>query len=99
MTRALKLLVASGSGVVVMTAATGAETSQEDPSWGHGAFTKALLDGLTGQADYDQNGMIDLKEIDLFVSHRVIALTGEQQHPTTEIPATLPNFPIAAPGR
>lgn len=99
MTRALKLLMASGSGVVVMTASTGSETSLENTAWGHGAFTKALLDGLSGQADYDQNGMIDIKEIDLFVSHRVTALTNEQQHPTTEIPATLPNFPIVSLGK
>ena len=95
MTEALKELVASDSGVVVITAATGRESSIESLDWGHGAFTLALLDGLAGEADYDKNGMVEIKEIDLYITHRVKELTEGIQHPTTEIPASLPNFPVA----
>ena len=96
MTAALKDLVAAGTGVVVLAAATGSEVSRESDEWGHGAFTKALLEGLGGRADYDGNGLVEIKEIDLYVTTRVKELTEGTQHPATEIPASLPNFPVAA---
>jgi hypothetical protein len=94
MTDALRELVNSERGVVVMTASTGKESSQERPEWGHGAFTKALIEGLGGKADYDRDNTVDIKELDLFITQRVKALTNGSQHPTTEIPKTMPNFPL-----
>jgi len=94
MTDALRELVNSESGVVVMTASTGKESSQERHEWGHGAFTKALIEGLEGKADYDRDNTVDIKEIDLFITKRVKALTNGSQHPTTEIPKIMPNFPL-----
>jgi len=94
MTDALRELVNAENGVVVMTASTGKESSQERPEWGHGAFTKALIEGLEGKADYDKDNTVDIKEIDLFITQRVKALTNGSQHPTTEIPKTMPNFPL-----
>jgi uncharacterized caspase-like protein len=94
MTDALRELMNSGSGVVVMTASTGKESSQERTEWGHGAFTKALIEGLEGEADFDRDNTVDIKEIDLFITKRVKALTNGSQHPTTEIPKTMPNFPL-----
>jgi len=93
-TDALRELVNSESGVVVMTASTGKESSQERLEWGHGAFTKALIEGLEGKADYDRDNTVDIKEIDLYITKRVKALTNGSQHPTTEIPKTMPNFPL-----
>jgi WD40 repeat protein len=93
-TDSLRELVNTESGVVVMTASTGKESSQERPEWGHGAFTKALIEGLEGKADYDRDNTVDIKEIDLFITKRVKALTNGSQHPTTEIPKTMPNFPL-----
>jgi WD40 repeat protein len=94
MTSALRELVNAESGVVVMTASTGKESSQERQGWGHGAFTKALIEGLEGKADYDRDNTVDIKEIDLFITKRVKELTQGSQHPTTEIPRTMPNFPL-----
>ena len=94
MTDALRELVNAESGVVIMTASTGKENSQERPEWKHGAFTKALIEGLEGDADYDKDNTVDVKEIDLFITKRVKALTNGGQHPTTEIPKTMPNFPL-----
>jgi len=94
MTNALRELVTAESGVVVITASTGKESSQENPAWGHGAFTKALIEGLEGKADYDGDNTVDVKEIDLFITQRVKALTNGSQHPTTEVPKTMPNFPL-----
>jgi hypothetical protein len=94
LTDALRDLVHAESGVVVMTASTGREVSVEHPDWGHGAFTKAILEGLEGQANYNNDRTIDIKELDLFITNRVKELTQGSQHPTTEIPKTMPNFPV-----
>ncbi len=62
----------------------------------HGAFIKALIEAIQqNKADYNKNGVIEIKELDLFVTMRVKELTRGTQHPTTEIPITLPNFPVA----
>ena len=90
----LRGLNAAGSGVVIMAASTGNELSQERPEWGHGAFTKALLEGFDGKADVNRDGIVDMKEIDLYVTNRVKELTNGEQHPTTEIPRIMPNFPL-----
>jgi WD40 repeat protein len=93
-TSALMELIRAESGVVVMSASTGSEVSIEDPAWGHGAFTKALLDGLDGPADYDRNGVITLKELDLHITRSVKKLTNGSQRPTTQIPENMPDFPL-----
>lgn len=94
MTNALRELVNAENGVVVMTASTGKEGSQERPGWGHGAFTKALIEGLDGKADFNRDQTVDVKELDLYITNRVKELTEGGQHPTTEIPRTMPNFPL-----
>ena len=93
-TDALRELVNTEGGVVVMAASTGKEESQERPEWGHGAFTKALIEGFEGKANYNTDRTIDIKEFDLFVTNRVKELTGGAQHTTTEIPRTMRNFPL-----
>jgi WD40 repeat protein len=82
------------NGIVLLTSSTGVEASFESADWGHGAFTKALLEGLAGQADYDRDRKIYVRELDHFIARRVEKLTNGRQHPTTEIPDSLPNFPI-----
>ena len=44
--------------------------------WGNGAFTKALVEGLSGKADYQANGVITVNELDLYLAERVKVLTG-----------------------
>ncbi|MEO5343509.1 MAG: caspase family protein [Gammaproteobacteria bacterium SHHR-1] len=95
-TDALRDLRKVEGGVVVMSAATGRESSVENPEWGHGAFTKALIEGMEEmKANYNGDHRIDLKELDLYVTSRVKELTGGRQHPMTEIPQVVPDFPIA----
>ncbi len=95
MTEALREFMRSSTGAVVMAASTDVESSVERTEWGHGAFTKALVEGLKDfQADYNKNGSIEIKELDFYVSDRVKELTQGTQHPTTEVPKTMPNFPI-----
>jgi WD40 repeat protein len=87
-------LSSSENGVIVYTASTGAQLSLEDPKWKNGAFTEALLEGLHGQGDYTKDKKINTKELDLYVSERVMELTKGRQTPTTAIPQTIVSFPI-----
>ena len=93
-TRALMELIRTESGVVVMSASTGSELSVESDEWGHGAFTKALLDGLKGPADFNNDRVITLTELNLSITYTVKEITGGKQHPTTQIPANMPDFPL-----
>jgi WD40 repeat protein len=94
MSEIIRELTSEDKGVVVMAAATGKEVSIESSEWNHGAFTKALLDGLSSKADYDNDGIIYTNELDLFVTNRVKELTKGKQHPTTYKPSSVPSFPI-----
>ncbi len=91
---AIKSLMVAGTGQVIMTATTGNSYSYEEDKWKHGAFTKSLIDGFNGQADYDDDKIISIKEIDLFVTKNVKKLTKGKQKPTTIIPESMPDFPI-----
>jgi uncharacterized caspase-like protein len=94
-TGALKEMMSAGSGQVIMTATTGGTYAYENKDWGHGAFTRALNDGLkSGFADYDKNGVITIKELDFYVTFRVKELTKGKQKPTTIVPDSIPDFPI-----
>jgi len=94
-TSAVKSIINSGSGSIIMTATTGSGYSYEQSSWGHGAFTKSLLEGIgKTKADYDRDGVVSIKEIDLYVTSRVKKLTKGKQKPTTIIPASIPDFAI-----
>ncbi len=98
-TGAIKSIVEAGTGAIIMTATTGRGYSIEKESWGHGAFTKALLEGLNGRADFNRNGEISIKELDLYITDRVKELTNGRQKPTTMIPRSIPNFAIGIGGR
>jgi WD40 repeat protein len=87
-------LSSSENGVIVFTASTGTQKSLEDSKWKNGAFTEALLEGLKGRADYTKDTKISTKELDLYLSERVMELTNGRQTPTTAIPQTIISFPI-----
>lgn len=58
-------------------------------------FTKALLEGMGGHADLQNDGAIMLNELIFFVAERVKELTGGQQHRTMVRPGSIRDFPIA----
>jgi len=88
-------LTSAENGAVVFASATGRQYSYEDPAWGNGAFTKALVEGISGRADYIGKGKITINMLDLYISERVKELTNGKQTPTTTKPTTVPDFPIA----
>ena len=93
-TGAIKSILNSGSGAIIMTATTGSGYSYEEPKWGHGAFTKALMEGIKGKADFDNDRTISIKELDLFITNEVKKLTNGKQKPTTIVPNSIPDFAV-----
>jgi hypothetical protein len=88
-------LASAENGAVVFSSSTGRQYSQENPEWGNGAFTKGLVEGLSGKADYKGTGRITVNMLDLYVSERVKELTKGQQTPSTVKPPNVPDFPLA----
>ncbi len=82
------------SGAVVFTSSTGKQFSLENDSWGNGAFTKALIEGMNGKADYSDKDKITIKSLDFYISERVKVLTNGKQSPTVVIPESMSDFPI-----
>ena len=88
-------LSSTENGAITFTSSTGKEFSLEDKSWGNGAFTKAVIEGLNGKAVINNKNKITVKSLDAYVSERVKELTKGNQHPTSVSPVNVPDFPIA----
>jgi WD40 repeat protein len=74
--------VMNASNVTVLTSSTADKVSHEDEKWGHGAFTKVLLDALSASDEVDTNhdGAISMSELIAYVETRLKQLTdGDQQ--------------------
>ena len=91
------------NGVITFASSTGREVSQEDASWGNGAFTKALLEGLPavgrkGRADLFNEGAITTAQLNAWLARRVKELTRGAQNPVMVLPATIPDFTLFTAG-
>jgi WD40 repeat protein len=74
--------VMSAGNVTVLTSSTTDKVSRENEKWEHGAFTKALLDALSGSDGIDTNhdGVISMSELTAYVDRHLTELTeGDQQ--------------------
>ncbi len=87
-------LSSTENGAITFTSSTGKEFSLEDVKWGNGAFTKALIEGLSGMAAINGKDKITIKSLDAYISERVKELTSGRQHPTSVTPPNVPDFPI-----
>jgi WD40 repeat protein len=87
-------LASAENGAVVFASSTGKQYSFEDSNWGNGAFTKAVVEGINGKADYTGKGRITINMLDLYISERVKELTKGKQTPATAKPQTIPDFPL-----
>jgi len=84
------------NGVVVFAASEGREVAYEEKSWGHGAFTKALLEVLSGQADvFRGRREITVAGLEFWLSDRVKELTRDRQHPTSVKPNAIRDIAVA----
>jgi WD40 repeat protein len=72
----------AASNVTVLTSSKADKLSREDEQWQHGAFTKVLLDALSGSADEvdtDRNGVISMAELTAYMGRHLSQLTGGDQ--------------------
>lgn len=89
------------TGIYTLSASKFGEESIEDVRFklpgekkGHGAFTYAILKGMNGEADTDNNKVITLGELFTYVSRLVPQVTNGRQHPYfrtegTDLPSDL----------
>ena len=68
-------------GVIVFASSTPKELAQETDEWGNGAFTKALIEGLRGEAEDSRDKLIYPSGLKRYVTRRVRDLTDNQQRP------------------
>lgn len=92
-------LASAENGAIVFAASTAGQLSQENASWGNGAFTKSVVEGLNGKADFRKNGLITAKGLDYYVDDRVKELTNGLQSPVSISPNGVTDFTIATVGR
>jgi WD40 repeat protein len=83
------------AGLVVMCGASKEQEAAEED--GHGFFTQALVEGLSGKADTDKDGLIELNELDVYVTQRVRKLSAGDQEPTISRPSIVRSFPLSKP--
>jgi formylglycine-generating enzyme required for sulfatase activity len=65
----------SGRGVVVFAASEQDQLAWEDKKLGHGLFSYALIEALSGKADSNNKGVVTLVDVFSYVSMRVGELT------------------------
>jgi WD40 repeat protein len=90
-------MVREDAGIVMMCSSRGQEVSLEDPNLGHGFFTQALTEGLSGQADFNKDGKVYLTELDNYLFERVKTLSNDRQHPVTAKPSSVTPFVLSRP--
>ncbi len=91
-----KVISQTPPSIITLASSSENEVSYEDASWQHGAFTKAIIEGLNSKADSKKDNIIWVTEIVDYVIENVPKITSSKpvpQHPqlVTEI---LNDFPI-----
>lgn len=81
-----EVAAARGSGedasesLIVLASASASQPAVESARWDNGAFTKALLEGLSGKAD-NGAGAVTMRMLSSYVRGRVRELTNHSQEP------------------
>lgn len=80
----IQSLSQTGDGICVISASGEDQFSQESQAWGggHGVFTYFLIQGLQGNADYNQDRSVSLGELTSYLSEQVRRETKNAQSPT-----------------
>jgi hypothetical protein len=84
-------------GVIVIAASLGDEVSLESQIDKGGFFTLALTEGLTGKADYNQDGLIQLNEALEYTVRRVREMSDNKQHPASSSSSKIKPFALTKP--
>ena len=83
----LKSVLAAGNVTVLTSTSLADKRAREDEKWQHGAFTKVLLDALSGSGDVDtdHNGAISMEELTAYFENHLSRLTGGDQQLGREV--------------
>jgi len=73
--------IAQGRGRIILTSSRQNEISKESDKLQHGFFTYYLIKGLKGEADLNDDKIIDLDEISFYLNKHVPEATDNTQHP------------------
>ena len=87
-------LASDDSGVVVMSASLGREYAIGSTLVNAGFFSLAIVEGLEGYADINEDGIITIDELDKYAYARVRQLSEGKQNSTTSIPTGIRPFPL-----
>jgi uncharacterized caspase-like protein len=75
-------LSSAENGVTVYSSSGSRQLSYESPEWNNGAFTRAVVEGLNGEAVSSRNpDRITRQSLALYLSERVVELTSRRQTP------------------
>jgi uncharacterized caspase-like protein len=75
-----------GTGATVISSAGGGEYAMESGEWKNGLFTYCLINGIqTMSADLNNDGIIMLSELQIYVQDQVMILSDGKQQPTSRI--------------
>jgi len=86
----------AAANITVLTSSSGAEVSAERPDWGHGAFTKVLLDALSDPAaDINHDRLINATGLANYLFNHVRSLTDNAQTPGMEVEFNTSLFALA----
>jgi WD40 repeat protein len=85
-------LKASENGIIVFASSTGNQLSLERKEWNNGAFTKAVVEGMRGDAARPGLPAISISDLQGYVSRRVKELTGGKQRPVMAMPKTVDDY-------
>ena len=85
------------AGVGFISAARQTERSYELDDFNHGVFTYSLLEGLSGNADKNQDEKVTFEEVVQYLEEAVPQQTGNKQHPHANTTAIEANYlPLSA---
>jgi WD40 repeat protein len=79
-------------GVFLYASALGRQFSYEHSDWQNGAFTKAMIEGLSGMADREKLGYVETDELAVYVRRQVMRMTNGAQEPVRMKPDASPEM-------
>ncbi len=82
--RGLATYLGTDKDYVIITSSQADQLSIESPRLKHGLFSYSLIQGLSGQADMNLDGWVDIEELWPFIKSRVsenARLMGAEQDP------------------
>ena len=84
----------SKNGMLFYASSAGDTKSKEDPTWGNGAFTKALVEAFNGAARKDGDEGLSTRTLDAYLYDAVRRTTDFKQTPVFMNPSGIEHFNI-----